>query len=54
MSKLLIGTCSRKYNSWKRIIYSGEANVDFYPFMTAEDLKKAGPDIEDAIKRCGS
>jgi hypothetical protein len=27
------------------------ASVDFYPAMNAEDLKKAGPAIEQAVKR---
>jgi hypothetical protein len=28
-----------------------DASVDFYPAMNAEDLKKAGPAIEQAVKK---
>ena len=30
-----------------------DASVEFHPAMTPEDLKKAGPAIEDAIKKYG-
>ena len=29
------------------------ASIDFYPAMTPEDLAKAGPSIEDAVKKYG-